>query len=220
MSVLNRSNVRFPGESEDYRKQREVLLDAELALRAQIEQVARLRRGLPLGGRVADYEFDSAGGTVRLSELFGEHETLIVYSYMFGEKSDPCPMCTAFIDNISGQLQHLSQRVAFAVVARSPMARIQELVNARGWHDIRWLSAARNDYPIDYWSETPDGAQVPVCNVFVRRQEGVYHFWHSEAFFAASDAHPRHLDMIWPLWHLFDLTPEGRGEFMPSLVYD
>lgn len=220
MSVSRRSKVRFPGETEDYRKQREALLDAELALRAQIEQVARLRRELPLGGQAADYEFDSAQGAVRLSELFGGHETLIIYSYMFAEKSDPCPMCSAFIDNIIGQLQPLSQRVSFAVVARSPIARIQKLVDARGWHDIRWLSAARNDYPIHYWSEMPDGTQVPACNVFVRRREGTYHFWHSEAFFAASDTHPRHLDMIWPLWHLFDLTPEGRGEFMPSLTYD
>ena len=30
----------------------------------------------------------------------------------------------------------------------------------------------------------------------------------------------RHVDLIWPLWNLFDLTPEGRGEtWRPRLSY-
>ena len=30
----------------------------------------------------------------------------------------------------------------------------------------------------------------------------------------------RHVDMIWPLWNLFDLTPEGRGgNWFPRLSY-
>ena len=30
----------------------------------------------------------------------------------------------------------------------------------------------------------------------------------------------RHIDMLWPLWNLLDLTPEGRGASrFPSLTY-
>lgn len=175
---------------------------------------------MPLGGRVADYKFDGAQGTVYLSELFGEHETLIVYSYMFDETSAPCPMCSAFLDSIKGQLPHVNRRAAFAVVARSSMPRIAQLVKSRGWQDLPWVSSANNTYSVDYLSEMPDGSQAPVCNVFVRRKEGIYHFWHCEAFFASDQTHPRHLDMIWPLWHILDLTPQGRGDFMPLLTDD
>jgi len=32
---------------------------------------------------------------------------------------------------------------------------------------------------------------------------------------------PRHVDPIWPLWNLFDFTPEGRGtNWYPKLSYD
>ena len=54
--------VRFPGETEEYRARRDELLEAEMALRGQIERVAELRRGLPLGGAAADYVFTGADG--------------------------------------------------------------------------------------------------------------------------------------------------------------
>jgi len=104
-------------------------------------------------------------------------------------------------------------------VARAPIDQLMKLVEARGWHDIPWLSAANNDYPIDYHSEMPNGAQVPMCSVFRRDGSDIRHFWTSEMFFAPSDMHPRHVDQLWPLWHFFDVTPEGRGDFMPKLRY-
>ena len=31
----------------------------------------------------------------------------------------------------------------------------------------------------------------------------------------------RHVDMIWPLWNVFDLTPDGRGtNWYPKLRYE
>ena len=65
----------------------------------------------------------------------------------------------------------------------------------------------------------PNGGQVPMCNVFVRRAGKVHHFWGTELFFERSPWHPRHVDMLWPLWHYFDLLPEGRGDFMPRNSY-
>lgn len=211
----------FANESEEYRRKRDELLAAEMELREKIESVAALRRELPLGGEIdKDYLFEGSNGLVSMSDLFGKHDTLIIYSYMFAEGSGPCPMCSAFMDSLNGQLKHISQRAAFVVVARSPIERVEKLVDARGWQDITWLSAAGNTYPVDYKSEMPNGAQVPMCNVFVRREGAIHHFWNSELFFAPSDQHPRHVDMIWPLWHFFDLTPEGRGDFMPALQYN
>jgi hypothetical protein len=32
---------------------------------------------------------------------------------------------------------------------------------------------------------------------------------------------PRHVDSLWPLWNVFDLTPEGRGtDWYPKHSYD
>jgi predicted dithiol-disulfide oxidoreductase (DUF899 family) len=36
---------------------------------------------------------------------------------------------------------------------------------------------------------------------------------------ASYRAAPRHVDMIWPVWSLFDVTPEGRGKWSPKLSY-
>ena len=88
-------SIRFPGESAAYREARDQLLEAEMSLRRNLEEVAALRRKLPLGGEVAqDYVF-TTGATdlndfrterkVRLSELFQPgKDTLIIYSFMFG----------------------------------------------------------------------------------------------------------------------------------------
>ncbi len=213
-------DIRFPGESDNYREKRNELLQAEAQLRANVEQVAAMRRALPLGGEVADYEFDSAAGAVALADLFGAHDTLLIYSFMYGADDDsPCPMCSAYVDSLNGQRKHLEQRMSVVVAARAPMGKIQALVDACRWQDVRWVSAAGNTYARDYHSEMPNGAQVPMCNVFVRRDGKIHHFWASEAFFVPWEHHPRHVDMLWPLWHYFDLSPEGRGEFMPGLNY-
>ena len=174
----------YPNESETYRQARADLIQAEAELRAKTEEVAALRRQLPLGGVAQDYVFEGEAGPVTLSSLFGEHDTLILYSYMYGpEDSQPCPMCSAFLDGADGLAPHIRQRAAFAVVARCDLATLQTLAESRGWRNHRLLSAAGNSYATDYHSEMPNGAQVPMANVFVRRDGQVHHFWGSRAVF-------------------------------------
>jgi predicted dithiol-disulfide oxidoreductase (DUF899 family) len=226
----SRHSVRFPGESQAYRAARDELLDAEIELRRQTEAVAAKRRNLPLGGEVPeDYVFDeqSDDGTVRqvrLSELFADgKDTLIVYSYMYGPQvAAPCVMCTSILDALDGEAPHVVQRVNLAVVAKSPIERVRQFARERGWRNLRLLSSARNTYNRDYQGELPDGSQMPALNVFVRRDGRVHHFYATEALFVPADPgqNQRHVDSIWPLWNLFDLTPEGRGEnWYPRLSY-
>lgn len=213
-------NIRFPGESQTYRDARNKLLAAEAELRQQTEQVAAMRRELPLGGEAQNYAFTGAQGVLNMDALFGLRNTLIVYSLMFGEDdANVCPLCSAFMDSLNGQLKHIRQRAGLAVVARSSYPRLAELAQQRGWQDIPLLSAAGNRYPVDYHSETADGAQLPMCNVFVKKDGQIHHYWASELFFVPWESHPRHIDTLWPLWSFFDLTPEGRGDFMPGLEY-
>lgn len=222
-----RHDVRFPGESASYRAARDRLLEEEAALRAKIEEVAALRRTLPAGGAPPeDYVFERAGigraGAVRLSELFRPGQaSLIVYSFMYGPAmARACPMCTSFLDGLNASLPHVAQRVSLAVVAKSPAARIRAWAEERGWRNLELLSSAGNDYNRDYVSERPDGAQIPACTVFTKTPDGVRHFWSAELLYAPGPGHPRHVDLLWPIWSFFDLTPEGRGDWMPKLAYE
>jgi predicted dithiol-disulfide oxidoreductase (DUF899 family) len=218
-------SARFPGESPEYRAARDRLLEAEAELRRQTEAVAELRRALPPGGVVPqDYLFEEDGGEVRLSDLFGpDHDTLAIYSFMYGpEMEEACPSCTSILDSLDGSAPHLAQRIALAVVAKSPEPRIRAFAQERGWRHLRLLSSAGNDYNHDYHGEAPDGSQTPMLNVFTRRDGEIRHFWGTELFQAAREPgqDPRHVDFIWPIWNVLDVTPEGRGtDWSPRLEY-
>jgi predicted dithiol-disulfide oxidoreductase (DUF899 family) len=233
----------FPNESSDYRAARNALLDAEIALRRQTEAVAEMRRALPPGGEIPeDYVFDRIGAhfrpeKVRLSELFGELSTLLVYSYMFGpERDSPCPGCTHLLDSLEGAARHVPQRVALYVAAASPIARLAAWADARGWQHLKLLSTAGNRYNTDYYGNTAALTQgmrtergyeqgknwdEPMLNVFRKDGDTIRHFWGSELVFAPEDAGQNHrgLDTIDPVWGLLDTTPEGRGDFFPSVDY-
>lgn len=212
--------VSLPNESPEYRSARNRLLAAEAELRAQVEQVAALRRTLPDGGSVPqDYAFhDPDGAAAPLSSLFGSHDTLAIYSLMYGPDADqPCPMCSAFLDGLNGQVAHITQTIALCVVAQNTPQKLRALKTRMGWDNLPLCSALGTAYQRDYLAEGEDGSQLPILNVFRKDDAGIRHFWSSELFFEPSDWHPRHVDAAWPLWNILDLTPNGRGDFFPAL---
>ena len=226
--------VRFPGETKAYRAAREQLLRAERELKRRVETVAALRRKLPLGGVAReDYVFEEGAPdladvhtvrSVRLSELFEPgKDTLVIYSFMYGPKmAHACPMCTSFIDALNGNAQHIRQRINLVVAAKSPIQRIREFARGRGWHNLRLVSSAKNIYNRDYQAETAAEDQESIMNVFTRRNGKIHHFWSSETRFLPSDSgqNPRHIDLMWPLWNVLDVTPGGRGkDWYPKLSY-
>jgi predicted dithiol-disulfide oxidoreductase (DUF899 family) len=240
--------IQFPGESSEYRLARNRLLEAETKLRRTIEQVAAQRRALPPGGAVSDdYAFEETadgGGVVKFSELFAlGKDTLVIYSFMFprwsgdtrpgpaeGETArlplpeTPCPSCTSILDSLDGAAPHLARPLNLAVVAKSDPARIRTFARDRGWRHLRLLSSRNNSYNRDYHAETPEGEQSPVLNVFARDGDGFRHRWATELMFAPRDEgeEPRHVDLIWPIWNLLDMTPRGRGSDpdFPAMQYE
>src|SRR5580704_3823480 len=118
--------AHFPNESVVYRAARNALLVEEIELRRHIEHVAAQRRALPDGGKVShDFEVVSKTGPIRFSSLFGNKDTLMVYSMMYGPaRKAPCPMCTSFLSSWNGSAVNLSERSAIAVTARSPIERL------------------------------------------------------------------------------------------------
>ena len=215
---------RYPGESAEYRRARTALLAQEIELRRQIERVAAQRRALPPGALVPeDYLFDGEHGPVSLSGLFGDKDTLITYNWMYGpQRQRSCPMCTSMLSALDGEMPDILQRVAFAVIARSPIERMVAFKHERHWRHLPLFSSGRNQFNRDYAAEVPDGGDNPGFNVFVREAAGVRHFMGDEMGPETADPgeDPRGAPDMMPLWNVLDLTPGGRGtDWYPSLSY-
>lgn len=240
--VLLDPDVQFPGESGEYRRAREQLLEAEDALRRMNERVAAQRRALPAGGLVPeDYVFESAadGSEVRFSQLFAPGKnSLVIYNMMFPRWADdpragapggktaelplveqPCPSCTSVVDGLEGAAFHLAERINLVVVAKADADRLGTYARERDWRNIRLVSSKHNTFNRDYHAETSDGVQIPLLHVFTKDEDGIHHRWTSEQVFVRGDSSA--MDAIWPIFGALDLTPQGRGDLAayPSLQY-
>src|SRR6201995_1027052 len=205
--------IQFANEWTDYRKSRDELLDAEIALRRQMQSVADQRRALPPGPAVKeDYAFDGLGADgnpakIKLSQLFRDGtDTLLIYHYMFPRhpqekrpgtsegrtaslpvKDQPCPSCTAILDQIDAAVPHYegATNKNFAIVAKTSLDRLQDVARDRGWRHMRLVSAKHNTFKRDYFSEDKEGSQVPIMTVFEREPDGTIRlFWASELSYA------------------------------------
>ncbi|MEU2391406.1 DUF899 family protein [Streptomyces sp. NPDC007369] len=224
-------HTRLAGESADYLDAREELRLAETDLMRHREKVAGLRRALPQGPPVDDYVFlegpadlDSGDEPVRectLSELFtATDRPLIVYHFMYGKlQTDPCPMCTLWIDGFNGIAHHIARNADFAIAAAADVPTLRQHARNRGWHRLRLLSCGDSTFKYDLGSEDEDGEQDSTISVFTRDGEGTVRHFYSTHPRMSEDIDERGIDLLAPVWHLLDLTPQGRGDWYPSLDY-
>ena len=223
--------TNLQNESDDYLAKREELRLAELELMRQRERVADLRRRLPQGAAIQDYAFEEgppnldAGDTptraVRLSELFTMPDrALVIYHLMYGKKqTKPCPMCTAWIDGFNGVAGHLAQNINFAIVAAADPQVLRAHARARGWKNLRLVSAGSSTFKYDLGSEDRDGKQDSEISVFTRASDGAVRHFYSAHPRMGSDVRERGIDLLSPIWNMLDLTPQGRGDFYTKLEY-
>ena len=232
----------FADESTEYRKVRDELLDAEIALRRQMESVAVQRRALPPGPPIAqDYVFDGLGEDGKptklpLSALFRKGtDTLLLYCYMFPRFKDdpraaaesgeiaklpkaeqPCPSCTGLLDQLNGAAPHYEAGGCnFAVVGKTALPNLLAVARDRDWQHLRMLSSGDNGFKRAYHAEAEDGQQEPMTLVFKRDGDGTIRlFWASELVHAESDPDQDHraAGTIEPFWNMFDLGPGGRPD--------
>jgi len=217
--------------SPEYATRRDELRQAETELMRQRERVAELRRHLPTGPSVEDYVFaegprpltagDGPVSTVALSELFTSPErSLIVYHLMYGkEQTSPCPMCTSWIDGFNGVAHHLAQNVDLVVVAAADPVTLRAHARARGWDRLRLLSCGDNTFQYDLGAEDEDGVQDSTVSVFTLDADGTPRHAYSAHPRLAEDVRERGIDLLNPVWHLLDLTRQGRGDWYAGLDY-
>ena len=209
------SDLRYPNETPEYRAARDELLKEEQALVDRTRALAEKRRQLPLGGKLKeDYLFQWAshgkvGQDVRLSELFGDKTTLILYNFMFGPGWDnPCLSCTSLMDGFDRTAYQVSQDAAFCGIAKAPAEKIDAWAGPRQWTQINLVSGFNSTYQADYCCQGEnDDMQWPILHVFRKLDNEIYHFWGTEL-------QPNHVDTVWPYWNLMDFTPEGRPDRM------
>lgn len=207
------SELKYPNESREYREARDSLLEAERELVEKVKALAEKRRKLPTGGRLKeDYVFQWAndgkvGEDVKISELFGDKNTLLLYSFMYGPGWDnPCPSCTSLVDGFDRSAYQVSQNAAFVAIAKAPAEKINAWAKKRGWSQISLVSGAESPYQADYKCQgETDDMQWPVMHVFKKHDGDIYHFWGTEL-------PGNHVDTVWPYWNLMDFTPEGRPD--------
>lgn len=223
--------TNLANESPEYLAKREQVRLAEIELLNARERVAALRRDLPKGATIQDYEFlegptsladgDAPTENVRLSELFTEPDrSLVIYHFMYGKKQTvACPMCTAWIDGYNGVAHHIAQNVDFAIVAAADPATLRAYARNRGWDKLRLLSAGNSTFKYDLGSEDAEGHQDSTMSVFTRDSDGTLRHFYSCHPRLAENIKERGIDELTPIFNMLDLTPQGRGSWYASLDY-
>jgi predicted dithiol-disulfide oxidoreductase (DUF899 family) len=218
-------------EPADYAKRREELRQAEVDLMHHQEKVASLRRQLPKGVAVEDYEFlegprDLADGdepvtSVRLSELFtSPTRALVVQHVMYGKaQTSPCPMCTMWVDGLNAVVPHIAQNADYVVAAAADPPALRAHARARGWNNVRLLSCGENTFQYDFGAEDEEGHQNSTVSVFIRDPDGTPRHFYSTHPQMADDVGERGIDHLTPVYNVLDLTPHGRGDWYASLQY-
>ena len=154
---------------------------------------------------VADYEFKTPEGTVRLSELFGDHADLMVVHNM----GSSCPSCTLWADGYNGVHHHVITRTAFVVSSPDTPAAQQKFAQGRGWK-FRMVSHMGTTFAADMGYRSENGGWRPGISVFKLAGKKILR---------VSDARWSPGDDFCTLWHFFDLLPEGAAGWSPKLSY-
>lgn len=216
-------------ESDAYKQARLDLKQAEIELRDQRERVAEMRRALPIETPIDDYVFlegprdlraDGPIVETRLSDLMADGKPVVFYQFMLGgAQKIACSSCTMWTDGYNAVSPHLEQKITFAVVAQAPIDEWRAFARERGWTNLRLLSSAPSSFKSDLNFQNESGGQMPGVTVVVRNEQGqLRHTYSGSAVFDSGEY--RGIDLLSPVWNFLDLTPEGRGEWNPSLSYD
>jgi len=176
------------------------------AYRQQIADLREKMRAARAAGEpeeVEDYELRSADGVVKLSQLFGDKDTLFVVHNMGAS----CPNCTMWADGFNGVFEHLRDRAAFVVASPDAPEQQQKFARGRGWR-FPMVSCKGTTFPQDmgYWRDGP----LPGVSVFERDNGRIVRV--ADSSFSPGDD-------FCGVWHFFDLIPEGAAGWRAKFSY-
>lgn len=186
---------------------REDIEALEQELREKKQQLATLRREVP-AVPVKDYLVtDWNGNEVRLSDLFGDKEELIVVFNM----GKSCVYCTLWADGLNGLTPHLEDRAMFILVSPDPPKVQKKFAKSRDWQ-FPMYSHNERPFALEMGFATESGQQLPGVAVFTKDENGkVYH--RSSSTFGPGDNFN-------PMYDLMDLLPNGWNKWGPQYSYE
>ena len=187
-----------------YRETREKLADYRRQI-AELREKMREAHSSAEPEEIDDYEFTTPEGPLRLSRLFGEKK----YLFMIHNMGTSCPSCTLWADGFNGIYDHLSNRGAFVVSSPDPPEVQRAFAKDRGWR-FRMVSHQGTSFAAEMGYRSESGSWRPGISVF--RREG-------NRIVRVSDTGFEIGDDFCPLWHIFDLLPEGAGTWRPQFKY-
>jgi len=152
--ILRKVGIKSPtltGTREEWLAARLELLEAEKEFTRRGDELARRRQELPWVRVDKAYRFETDEGNASLADLFRGRSQLLVYHFMFGpDYTAGCPSCSSIADGFNGVIVHLENHdVAFSVVSRAPLAKLQAYKRRMGW-TFPWASSSGSDFNSDF----------------------------------------------------------------------
>ncbi len=221
------------GTQEEWRAERDELLEEEKKLTRRGDELTAKRRELPWVRVEQNYVFETENGTETLPDLFAGRSQLLVYHFMFGPTYETgCPVCSSIADTLAPQMPHLRARdTTLLLASRGPLAKLIAYRTRMGW-GIDWVSSGGSDFNRDIGflhteeelkpflaGEIPPTvvqnarmcgtdvvgyvAEGPGLSAYILSEGTVYRTYVSTA---------RGLEFAMPYYALLDRTPTGRDE--------
>jgi len=223
---------------KDWVAARTKLLVDEKEFTKERDRLSQARRDLPWELVDKKYEFEGAGGKRTLADMFDGRSQLVIYHAMFNPetagpqtswtKTEPCFVCSWWLDNIDRQVVHLNHRdVTVAAVSLAPYDLFEAYRKRMGWSIPVYSSAGSDfnfDYQVSFTSEQlkagkaeynyrvdpTGGSEAPGASVFAREDGKTYHTYSTYA---------RGLDMLNVGYQYLDIVPKGRDEAEVGLMW-
>ena len=201
------------------------LLAQEKEMTRSRDELNATRRRLPMVTVDEEYVFQGPDGPVTLAGLFRGKRQLIIQHVMFGPDWDqPCPGCSATIDELSpGVIEHVGSReTAFVLASRAPYEKVAAMAKERGWN-VPWYSSHGSDFNYDYQVTLDEArgqadynyraepgllggdrsAEMPGYSCFLREGDEIFHTY---------SVYGRGTEYVGNAYTLLDMTALGRQE--------
>lgn len=202
---------------------RRALLAKERAMTHQLDALRAERRALPWVRIDKDYRFDGPDGACTLGDLFDGRSQLAVYHFMLAPGSTHlCPGCSFTVDHVEAARQHFEHAdLAFAAIARAPIAEIAAVKARMGW-TFPWVSSGDSDFNYDFGvsftaEDRAAGRAIYNYGTVIRNASDMFGtslFVKDEAgaIFHSYSTYHRGTELLMGAFNWLDLAPKGRNE--------
>lgn len=156
------------------------------------------------GTEVQNYTFSTLDGDVRLLDLFGDKDRLLLIHNM----GQGCRYCTLWADGFNGFLPHLESAMSVVLVSKDPPDVQRTFANSRNWR-FRLASHGGGAY-IREQNVSADEQNSPGAVVYERNGDRITR--KNKAVFGPGD-------LYCSMWNLLGMAGLGVADWTPQYRY-